>query len=46
VPCARLEGFNSLFQGAMARARGYTNVENFISMVYLIAALIQILVAT
>ncbi|WP_141721061.1 transposase, partial [Desulfoplanes formicivorans] len=43
---ARLEGFNGLFQAARARARGYRNVENFITMVYLIAAPIQILVAT
>jgi transposase len=43
---ARLEGFNCLFQAARARARGYRNVKNFITMVYLIAAPIQILVAT
>jgi transposase len=42
---ARLEGFNCLFQAARARARGYRNVENFTTMVYLIAAPIQILVA-
>ncbi|SMP83323.1 Transposase, partial [Desulfonatronum zhilinae] len=39
---ARLEGFNGLFQAARARARGYRNVENFIMIVYLIAAPIQI----
>lgn len=35
IPCytnARLEGFNGLFQAARARARGYRNVENFITM--------------
>jgi len=35
---ARLEGLNSLFQAARARARGYRNTETFISMVYLIAS--------
>jgi transposase len=43
---ARLEGFNGLFQAARARARGYRNVENFITMVYLIAAPIQVVVAS
>ena len=43
---ARLEGFNGLFQTARARARGYRNVENFIAMVYLIAAPIQELLTT
>jgi transposase len=43
---ARLEGFNGLFQAARARARGYRNVENFITMVYLIAAPIQLVVAS
>ncbi len=43
---ARLEGFNGLFQAARARARGYRNVENFIAMVYLIAAPIQELLET
>lgn len=38
---ARLEGLNGLFQAARARARGYRNVNNFITMVYLIAAPIQ-----
>ena len=35
---ARLEGLNGLFQAARARARGYRNVANFITMIYLIAA--------
>ena len=35
---ARLEGLNGLFQAARARARGYRNVVNFITMIYLIAA--------
>ena len=43
---ARLEGFNGLFRAARARARGYRNVENFITMVYLIAAPIQVVVAS
>lgn len=43
---ARLEGFNSLFQAARARARGNRNVENFVTMVYLIAAPIQVVVAS
>jgi transposase len=43
---ARLEGFNSLFQAARARAQGDRNVAYFITMVYLIAALIQIVVAS
>ena len=43
---ARLEGFKGLFQAARARARGYRNVENFITMVYLIAAPIQVVVAS
>ncbi|MDY0226390.1 MAG: transposase, partial [Desulfomicrobium apsheronum] len=43
---ARLEGYNGLFQAARARARGYRNVENFITMVYLIAAPIQVLVTS
>jgi len=32
-----LEGINSLVQAAKARARGYRNSNNFISMIYLIA---------
>jgi transposase len=32
-----LEGINSLVQAAKARARGYRNSRNFISMIYLIA---------
>jgi transposase len=43
---ARLEGFNGLFQAARARISGYRNVENFITMVYLIAAPIQVVVAS
>lgn len=35
---ARLEGFNGLFQAARARARGYRNSINFITMIYLIGA--------
>jgi len=35
---ARLEGLNSLFQAARARARGYRNNETFISMIYMIAS--------
>jgi len=35
---ARLEGLNGLFRAARNRARGYRNNENFISMIYLIAA--------
>jgi len=35
---ARIEGLNSLFQAARARARGYRNTDNFITMIYLIAA--------
>ncbi len=35
---ARLEGMNSLFQAARARARGYRNDETFIGMIYLIGS--------
>lgn len=35
---ARLEGLNSLFQAARARARGYRNPQTFINMIYLIAS--------
>ena len=35
---ALLEGLNGLFQAARARARGYRNVQTFITMIYLIAA--------
>jgi len=35
---ARIEGLNSLFQAARSRARGYRNTDNFITMIYLIAA--------
>ncbi len=39
---ARLEGMNSLFQAARARARGYRNTENFINMIYLIGSPIDV----
>jgi transposase len=32
-----LEGINSLIQAAKAKARGYRNVENLMTMAYLIA---------
>jgi transposase len=35
---ARLEALNGIFKAARARARGYRNVNTFISMIYLIAA--------
>jgi transposase len=35
---ARLEGLNSLFQAARARARGYRNTDTFIAMIYMIAS--------
>lgn len=35
---ARLEGLNSLFQAARARARGYRNTQTFITMIYMIAS--------
>jgi transposase len=35
---ARLEGLNSLFQAARARARGYRSNHNFITMIYMIAS--------
>ncbi|MDY0096412.1 MAG: transposase, partial [Candidatus Vecturithrix sp.] len=35
---ARLEGLNSIFQAAKARARGYRNPQTFISMIYLLAS--------
>jgi transposase len=35
---ARLEGLNSLFQAARARARGYRDTETFMTMIYLIAS--------
>ena len=38
---ARMEGLNSLFQAAKARARGYRNDLSFISIIYLIGAPIQ-----
>jgi transposase len=41
---ARLEGVNGLFQAARARAKGYRNVTTFITMIYLIEALLGDLV--
>ena len=38
---ARLEGLNSLFQSAKAKARGYRNETTFITMIYLIGAPIE-----
>lgn len=35
---ARMEGLNSLFQAARARARGYRNSETFIAMIYMIGS--------
>ena len=35
---ARLEGLNSIFQAARARARGYRSQRTFITMIYLLAA--------
>jgi transposase len=35
---ARLESMNGLFQAARAKARGYRNVEYFITMIYLIGS--------
>jgi transposase len=35
---ARLEALNGIFKTARARARGYRNVQTFITMIYLIAA--------
>lgn len=35
---ARMEGLNSLFQAARARARGYRTNKNFITMIYMIAS--------
>lgn len=37
-----LEGINSKIQLAKRRARGYTNVENFISMIYFIAGKLKV----
>ncbi len=38
---ARLEALNGLFQAARRRARGYRNVQTFITMIYLLAAPIE-----
>ena len=35
---ARMEGLNSLFRAAKARARGYRNTDTFIAMIYMIAS--------
>ena len=35
---ARMEGLNSLFQAARARARSYRNTETFITMIHMIAS--------
>jgi transposase len=35
---ARMEAYNGIFRAARARARGYRNVQTFITMFYLIAA--------
>ena len=35
---ARMEGLNSLFQAARARARGYRNTGTFITMIFMIAS--------
>ncbi len=35
---ARMEALNGIFKAARARARGYRNVQTFITMIYLIAA--------
>jgi len=43
---ARIEGLNSLFQAAKARARGFRNDYNFINIIYLIGAPIQELIST
>lgn len=43
---ARLEGLNSLFQAARARARGYRNTMNFVTMIYLIGAPIMDLLSS
>jgi len=38
ITSAIMEGFNSLFQAAKSRARGYRNHQYFIDMIYLIGA--------
>ena len=43
---ASIKGFNDLFLAARARARRYRDVENFIAMVYMIAASIQFVAAS
>jgi transposase len=39
---AALEGMNSIVQAARARARGYRNVNNFITIIYLLAGKLNI----
>ena len=39
---ATLEGMNSIVQAARARARGYRNVNNFITIIYLLAGKLNI----
>ncbi|MBF0093673.1 MAG: transposase, partial [Alphaproteobacteria bacterium] len=41
---ARMEALNGIFQAARARARGYRNVQTFITMIYLIAAPIDLII--
>lgn len=41
VTSAIMEGYNSLFQSAKSRARGYRNVNSFIDMMYLIAGKLE-----
>lgn len=45
ISTAVLEGINSLVQAAKSRARGYRNVEYFITMIYLIAGKLALPVA-
>ncbi|MEN8236072.1 MAG: transposase, partial [Pseudomonadota bacterium] len=35
---ARMEGLNGVFKAVRARARGYRNMESFMTMIYLIGA--------
>jgi hypothetical protein len=37
-PQPRLEGLNGIFQAARARARGYRNMETFMTMIYMIGS--------
>ncbi|HHL35542.1 MAG TPA: ISL3 family transposase, partial [Desulfobulbaceae bacterium] len=38
---AHIEALNGIFQAAKARARGFRQDETFISMIYLLASLVQ-----